>query len=121
MKTKQARSAVDLYFANLAEPQKEVMLLLRNLIISSIPDLGEGLKWGLPWYWKNENICYLASYKNHVDIGFAKGIFLDDPDNLLVGKGKEMRHVKINTAADVSKQKIIRLLKAAARIDSQVN
>jgi hypothetical protein len=48
---------------------------------------------------------YVNSFKSHVNVGFFYGATLEDPEGLLEGSGKRMRHVKLspdrklNTAA----------------------
>lgn len=39
--------------------------------------------------------AYVAVYKQHVNLGFFQGVVLSDPENLLCGNGKYMRHVKL--------------------------
>ena len=39
--------------------------------------------------------CYVNAFKQHVNVGFFLGAEMDDPDELLQGEGKFMRHVKI--------------------------
>ena len=40
---------------------------------------------------------------------------LDDPDNILEGTGKEMRHVTILKGDSIPKSKIVRVLKQAIK------
>jgi hypothetical protein len=39
--------------------------------------------------------AYVNVFKNHTNVGFFYGAYLDDPAGLLEGTGKNMRHVKI--------------------------
>ena len=39
--------------------------------------------------------AYVSAFSTHAAIGFFHGAFLPDPDRLLEGKGKRMRHVKL--------------------------
>ncbi|REJ76447.1 MAG: DUF1801 domain-containing protein [Acidobacteria bacterium] len=39
---------------------------------------------------------YVNAFTNHVNVGFFRGAQLPDPENLLVGTGKFMRHVKLD-------------------------
>ncbi len=58
---------------------------------------------------------YLAPFKNHVNLGFFQGAALDDPHGLLEGTGKQLRHVKLRSVADVHREGIEALIAAAAR------
>ena len=39
--------------------------------------------------------AYVAAFSTHAAIGFFQGAFLPDPQGLLEGSGKRMRHVKL--------------------------
>lgn len=39
--------------------------------------------------------AYVAVFKAHVNLGFFNGADLNDPQNMLEGTGKRMRHVKL--------------------------
>ncbi len=56
-------------------------------------------------------LAYVAIYREHVNVGFFLGASLADPDHLLRGTGRFMRHVKLlpgETADDVALQRLIR-------------
>jgi hypothetical protein len=63
----------------------------------------------------SEHYAYIALYKNYVNLGFYHGVALEDPAGLLEGAGQRLRHVKINSLADVGKKPLSSLLKAALR------
>jgi hypothetical protein len=39
--------------------------------------------------------AYVDAYRAHVNVGFFRGAEIADPDGLLEGVGKFMRHVKL--------------------------
>ena len=43
----------------------------------------------------SEHFCYIAVSKNHINLGFMYGAELPDPEGLLEGEGKLLRHVRI--------------------------
>lgn len=45
--------------------------------------------------------AYVGVFKTHVSVGFFHGSALPDPDGVLQGSGKYMRHVKITPGLDV--------------------
>ena len=53
--------------------------------------------------------------KKHLNLGFFYGAHLADPDNLLEGSGKDLRHLKIRSAADLEKPAVRRLIEDASR------
>jgi hypothetical protein len=58
---------------------------------------------------------YLAPFKKHVNLGFFHGADLDDPHGLLVGTGKQLRHVKLSSVEELHHEGIRPLIEAAAR------
>jgi hypothetical protein len=54
--------------------------------------------------------------KNHVTFGFHFGTSLKDPDSLLEGAGKNIRHVKVRTVEDLEQKSLRGLVLAAARL-----
>jgi hypothetical protein len=61
-----------------------------------------------------EHFCYISTQKDDVNLGFYYGAELPDPDGLLEGKGKLLRHVKIREAAAIRDPALRKLLKAAS-------
>jgi len=58
---------------------------------------------------------YVDAFTAHVNVGFFRGAALDDPDGLLEGTGKFMRHVKLRPGRDVDTAALERLIGAAYR------
>lgn len=56
---------------------------------------------------------YVNVFTRHLNAGFFRGAELDDPDGLLEGDGKFMRHVKIRPEHDVDEQPLIDLIHRA--------
>jgi Domain of unknown function (DU1801) len=42
-----------------------------------------------------DGICYIGVYRKHVNLGFHRGVDLDDPHGVLRGSGKAMRHIQV--------------------------
>ena len=45
--------------------------------------------------------AYVNAFKAHVNVGFFRGAEIADPEGLLEGTGRFMRHVKLRPARDV--------------------
>src|SRR5678815_4974784 len=43
---------------------------------------------------------YVNVFRDHVNVGFFHGAFLPDPQGLLEGTGKRMRHVKLGQGVE---------------------
>jgi len=57
--------------------------------------------------------AYVNAFKAHVNVGFFRGAELDDPDGLLEGTGKFMRHVKLRPERDVDATSLAKLIETA--------
>ena len=56
---------------------------------------------------------YVNAFTNHVNVGFFRGAELADPDGLMEGTGRFMRHVKLKPSVDVDEAALIRLIRTA--------
>src|SRR5262245_2889195 len=54
--------------------------------------------------------AYVNAFKAHVNVGFFRGAEITDPDGLLEGTGKFMRHVKLTPAGDLDATALSRLI-----------
>ena len=61
----------------------------------------------------SEGYAYILPYKNWVNLGFYKGADLPDPNSLLEGTGKQLRHIKTRSLADAERSQIHPLIAAA--------
>lgn len=57
--------------------------------------------------------CHIPVYTQHINLGFNRGADLDDPDGILTGTGKKIRHISISDPSGLSHPAIARLLEDA--------
>ena len=57
--------------------------------------------------------AYVNAFSAHVNVGFFRGAEIADPDRLLEGTGKFMRHVKLRPGDDVDATALMRLIQTA--------
>ena len=57
--------------------------------------------------------AYVNAFKAHVNVGFFRGAELADPEGLLEGTGKFMRHVKLRPERDVDATTLMKLIETA--------
>lgn len=50
---------------------------------------------------QKDTFCHIVAYENHVNLGFNQGATLADPRKLLVGTGKKIRHIRIESKQDL--------------------
>jgi len=75
--------------------------------------------WKIPTYEFNGPMCFFIVGKYHVTFGFLRGTSLPDPEGLLEGTGKNLRHVKLRTAEDLQEPAVRKLIEAAARLNKK--
>jgi hypothetical protein len=57
--------------------------------------------------------AYVNAFKAHVNVGFFRGAEIADPEGLLEGTGKFMRHVKLSPARDLNATALSKLIAMA--------
>lgn len=57
--------------------------------------------------------AYVNAFRAHVNVGFFRGTEIADPEGLLQGTGRFMRHVKLRPGQDVDAAALTRLIEAA--------
>ena len=57
--------------------------------------------------------AYVNAFTSHVNVGFFRGAELADPQGLLEGTGRLMRHVKLRPGTEVDRVALPRLIEAA--------
>jgi hypothetical protein len=88
----------------LAERDPSIRLVcetLRNMIVSTAPQLAEPIKWGNPVHTGNGNVLYLSSADTYASLGFFNRASLTDPHGRIEGTGKKMRHSKVRAVSDM--------------------
>jgi uncharacterized protein YdhG (YjbR/CyaY superfamily) len=60
---------IDSYLDSFSLEIREVLVRLREIILSSAPNLVEGFSYGMPVYkYKKKPFVYFAAYKNHIGL-----------------------------------------------------
>ena len=93
---------------------------LRNLVLQIDPGACEVVRlgdkaatYGVGPKKMSEGYCYVLPYKNWVNLGFYQGAHLPDPEGLLEGTGKNLRHVKIRSLDDIGQPAVQLLIQEA--------
>ena len=65
-----------------------------------------------------ESVCSISVYPRSVKLGFGRGAQLSksDPNKLLQGQGKMVRHVELNSVADFDRAEIEALIADAVKL-----
>lgn len=59
--------------------------------------------------------CALMIYSNHINISFPSGSSLLDPEDILIGSGSKIRHIRIHELKEIKDPKVMKLLASARK------
>jgi hypothetical protein len=120
MQTVQIHGSFDDAIAGSSTHVEGIARRLRQLIIDVYPDVVE-----VPWPKQriigygvgpkkmSEHFCYIGAHGEHVNLGFYRGAELPDPEGLMEGTGKKLRHVKVRELAGVEQPSLRRLIESS--------
>ena len=110
----------DLLSERAAPPEAEIARALRAVILDGLPDatevvrLGDGAaSYGVGPKKMSESHVYVMPRAGYVNLGFWHGVGLPDPEGLLEGTGKKMRHAKVRSVEQASGAAVRGLIAAA--------
>jgi hypothetical protein len=101
------------WLESLPAEKRPIIEALRGLIASAAPLAHEIISRDAVWYSPPTSgypIFYLTVFAAHMNLGFFYGGFVPDPEGLLIGSGKRMRHLKIRSVQETENPAIARLL-----------
>ena len=98
-------------------PLRPIAEAMRQLIQETDPHLSEAIKWGNPVYERNGRVCYLASGRGYMALGFFDGASLTDPKGRIEGTGKRMRHVKVRRIEDIEPDQVASWVREAVALN----
>ena len=114
---KQGRVWIDEYVKK-AGKLPGVAKAVRALVKKTVAGCEEYVNpWKIPTFDLNGPLCFYMVAKEHVVFGFMRGAMLRDPEKLLEGTGKYLRHVKLRSVADVRQARVRSLLEQAADLN----
>jgi hypothetical protein len=101
----------------------DLVLALREVILEEAPTASESIYqvytvavwFGFSGKMK-DMFCYIAANAGHINLGFPKGSTLPDPNRVLEGDGKTMRHIKFRSQRDLERPYVRRYIQAAMEL-----
>jgi hypothetical protein len=104
------------------DPQvSNLALALRQVVLEEAPKAVESLvngyavSIGFSFTGKplKDGFCHVVTYADHVNLGFNRGAQLSDPEHILEGSGKLIRHIRVRNHDDLDRPLVRRFLRAA--------
>ena len=119
MPTKESKADFDKLLTKYSPGVAALAKKARTAVLSVLPDANERtyFGWSNTWYGTTgktmDAIFSISPQKAYVSIFFIRGTELSDPDDLLEGTGKKLRHVNIHKASDLNRPALRQLMKRA--------
>lgn len=111
--------AVDEFVTSLDPPIRTIFQWLRGLVRDTDPELREAINpWGVPCFLGKEGVIWMGTQWHYVQFGFFQGAVLKDPQGLLEGTGKRLRHVKVRGVDKAQEPALRALLQEAVALDT---
>jgi hypothetical protein len=117
--TKTGDPAVDTFLKGYPPPVREIAVKAREVILSVMPDATEKVYpgWKVIQYGTGPDMkavfAAISPQRERVNLGLANGVDLEDPDGLLEGDGKAIRHVRLTSPEAASAPAIRELVRGA--------
>jgi hypothetical protein len=117
--TKTGDPAVDTFLKGYPPPVREIAVKTREVILSVMPDATEKVYpgWKVIQYGAGADMksvfAAISPQRERVNLGLANGADLDDPDGLLEGDGKAIRHVKLTSLEAAAAPAVKELVRGA--------
>lgn len=100
----------------------ELALALREMVLKEAPAAVERFfqVYALVFWYSltgkmNDAFCQVVIYPKGVNLMFNRGTELEDPDGVLVGEGKIIRHIKVRRAEDLKNPHLRKFIRAAIK------
>ncbi|MFI1770918.1 DUF1801 domain-containing protein [Thalassobellus citreus] len=112
---------VEDYFLNQKEPFQSIMLYVRSVILSTLPEVEERYSYKIPFYNIGKKpMIYLniLKGKHYVDVAFVQGILLENDFPILKNdnKRKQVRSIQLRMLEDLDQENFVALLHAASAL-----
>lgn len=109
------------YLAPYSPDVSNLTLALRDLVLEEAPQAiesiskGYALAIGYSFTGRplKDGFCHIVTYSTHVNLGFNRGALLPDPNGILAGKGKSIRHISIRSESELEWPFVRRYLRTA--------
>lgn len=113
-------NTIEDYIKDQEKDKGAIVKELISIVNKAAPKEDSGIKWSQPVFWNSDGpFCFIKAHKNHVNIGFWRGVQLKDPKGLLEGTGEKMRHIKITSQQYIDKSAIADFVKQNIKLNKE--
>jgi hypothetical protein len=116
-----SRGRSDTFEDLFAEQPKEVKAIgtrLREIVQDVLPNSEEKvyLGWKIALYCEPAEVCGIQLVNKFCNLYFSKGAEMNDPEGLLEGTGKSIRHVKVRSTEGIPEDQLKALILEAKKV-----
>ena len=90
-----------------------ILRALRQNIFQAAPYVVELMQYHIPFYTYHGRLCYLNPRQGAIELGLCQGAFLSNAQGLLVGDGKQVRHLRVKSLGALNQTALQALLQEA--------
>ena len=109
------------YLASYDPHVSRLALALREIVLEEAPaaieSLAKGYAVAIGFSFTGkplkDGFCHIAVYSTHVNLGFNRGALLPDPNRVLAGTGKMIRHITFRNEDDLHRPVVRRYLQTS--------
>lgn len=91
----------------------ELVQAVRQLVLGLGKEVTEEVKYGGILFSGSQAFCGVFAYTNHISLEFGDGANLPDAYGFLEGKGKQRRHIKLQTLDEIETRKVAHYVQLA--------
>ncbi len=103
----EANPKINDFMTNLTRDEIDIVEYLTKNACQLAVDVAEDIKWNALCFFKGDRpFVGIMPYKKYISLIFDRGAELDDPYNVLEGKGHTMRHIKIHSFDDLARKHV---------------
>ncbi len=115
---------IEIFLQRTPRHLQDIVMELRSLIASVVPDAVEVIRWGGLSYFHegrggivSAGICQISIHEDHIRLAFIHGAFLSDPRHLLEGTQKVKRYIRLSSFEDMPWDDLRQLIEESSRLD----
>jgi hypothetical protein len=112
---------VDEYISDLGgDWRSETVASLRRVVDSAAPAASSTIKWAQPVWESNGPFAYVKAFRSSVNIGFWRGVQLDDRNGILEGDGDRMKHLTLREGDAIPADELAGFVRQAVELNREL-
>ena len=116
-----AAKTIDEYIASLdGDWRAETVANLRGVVDEAAPGTKSTIKWAQPVWDSNGPFAYIKAFSQSVNLGFWRGVQLDDPAGVLLGDGDRMKRITLREGDAIPAKELAGFVRQAVELNREL-